>query len=525
MNKWLSTLFALLTVTGIHAEKYTEPPKLVVCIVVDQLRGDYLQYFAPTFGENGFKRLMNHGIVYHQVDFGFHNLSIASSSATIYTGTYPYFHGIVSDKKFDFESKREVSIIHDETYLGNYTLDKFSAENLLSSTVSDELKIASEGQSDVFTIAPNAEEAVLAAGKYADAAFWLDDSNGKWATTTYYKNVPWYVDRYNTNQAVNNNPERIWTPALTDYNGFPYTKNKQAFKHTISKGDYDKYVRLKQTPFINTEITNLASTFFEYADFGNRSYPDMLSICYYAGDYFYRRNKEEYSIEIQDIYYRLDKEIERLLQLIDTKVGLQNALIVLTSSGYFNTISNPQEMFKPTGEFFPARCTALLNVYLMAIYGQGNWVNGYYDNQIYLNKKLIEEQKIDWNEILRKSSEFVSQFSGIQDVTTIGQWLVDDAGRAVDFRRGMHKKISGDIFIELQPGWVISEDSQQQKPDYIKNNLVLSPLFILGNNVKNEHIYRKIKATEIAPTLTHILRIRPPNGSKETPLQEFLIKE
>ena len=523
MNKWLTTLLALLTVTGMHAEQQTEPPKLVVCIVVDQLRGDYLQYFAPTFGEKGFKRLIKEGLVYHQVDFGFQNLGTAASIATIYTGTYPYYHGIVSDKKFDFGSKREVSIIHDEAYIGNYTSDRYSAENLLSSTVADELKIASEGQSDIFTIAPNAEEAILAAGKYANSAFWLDNSNGKWATTTYYKDVPWYIDRYNMNQAAGNNPERTWIPALPSYNGFPYTKSTQPFKHTISKGDHNKYIKLKQTPFINTEITNLAATFFEYADFGNRSYPDMLAINYYAGDYFYRRNKEEYSIEIQDLYYQLDKEIERLFQLIDEKVGLNNALVLLTSSGYFNTITTePQETFKPAGQFFPARCTALLNIYLMAIYGHGNWVEGYYNEQIYLNKKLIEDQKVDWNEILRKSSDFVTQFSGIQEVTTSGQWLVDDSGRAVDFRRGMHKKISGDIFIELQPGWIITEENQTVQSDYTRNNMTLSPLFIMGKDVKHAQIHRKIKATEIAPTLTHILRIRPPNGCKETPLQEFL---
>ena len=522
MNKWVSTFLAILTVTGLHAQKHSDPPKLVVCIVVDQLRGDYLQYFTPTFGENGFKRLMNEGLYYHQVDFGFYNLGQAATVATIHTGTYPYYHGIVADKKFDFTSKREVSIIHDENYLGNYTVDRFSAENLLSSTVSDELKIASEGQSDVFAIAPNAEEAIMAAGKYANAAFWLDQTNGKWATTTYYRNVPWYVDQYNIKQAIGNNPERVWTPALSTYNAFPYTKTYQPFKHTITKGDHNKFVKFKQTPFINTEITNLASTFFDYADFGNRSYPDMLSINYYAGDYFFRRNKEEYSMEIQDLYYRLDKDIERLLAKIDEKVGLQNVLLLLTSSGYFNTISNTESTFKPTGEFFPSRCTALLNVYLMAIYGDGNWVEGYYNQQIYLNKKLIENQKVDWNEILRKSADFVSQFSGIQEVTTAGQWLVDDKGRAVDFRRGMHKKISGDIFIELKPGWVVTEENQTVRPDYTKSNLNLSPLFIIGNGVKKAQIHRKIKATEIAPTLTHVLRIRPPNGSKDKPIQEIL---
>lgn len=521
MTKWLPTIIALLTIGNLKAQEVSEPPKLIVSIVVDQLRGDYLQYFTSTFGERGFKRLMNEGIVYHQVDFGFPNVGKTTSIATIFTGTYPHYNGIVADKQYNFDTKKEVSSLHDEIYLGNYTLERYSPLALLSSTFGEELKIAGEGKSDVYAIAPDAEQAILSAGRNANAAFWLDNYNGKWATTTYYKNIPWYVDRYNTNQSVSNNPEQVWTPALSSYGGFPYTKSSTPFKHSISKADKDKYIKLKQTPFINTEITNLAATFFEYADFGKRSYPDMLAITYYAGDYFFRSNKEEYSLEIQDLYYRLDKEIERLLDIIEKKVGIKNTLIVLASSGYYNSIYQFPEGSKPYGEFFPSRCTALLNMYLMAIYGQGNWVQGYYNEQLFLNKKLVEQKEVDWNEILKKSAEFVAQFSGVQDVTTSAQWLFDDTGRSAEFRRGMNKKISGDLFIELQPGWIIVNENQSEN-NYQSQNLILSPLFFFGHHTKKEHIYRKVNATQIAPTITHVLRIRPPNGCKDAPLDEFL---
>ena len=522
MNKWLVSLIAILAVSNLQAQQSSEPPKLVISIVVDQLRGDYLQYFSPTFGERGFKRLMNEGLVYHRVDFGFPNVGPAASMATIYTGAYPYYHGIVADKTYDFNNRREMSIIHDDTYLGNYTSNRFSPVALLSSTIGDELKIASEGKSDVFTIAPNAEEAILAAGKYANSAFWLDDYNGKWATTTYYKNIPWYVDRFNTVQAIGNNPERVWTPALPVYHGFPYTKNTTPFKYNISKGDYDRFVKIKQTPFINEEITSLAATFFEYADFGMRSYPDFLSITYYAGNYKFSNRYEDFGWEIQDIYYRLDKEIEKLLDLADKKIGLKNVLILLSSNGYYDSAAKLPVGFKKQGEFYPSRCTALLNIYLMAIYGSGNWVDGYYNEQIYLNKKLIENQNIDWNEFLNKASDFVARFSGVQDVTTAGQWLIDDTGRSVDFRRGMNKKISGDIFIELQPGWSVIYENQYNKTTYTREKTILSPLFIFGDNIKKEHIFRTIRATEIAPTVAFILRIHSPNAAQDAPLQEFI---
>ena len=522
MNKWLASLIAILAVNGLRAQQLTDPPKLVISIVVDQLRGDYLQFFSPTFGERGFKRLMNEGTVYHRLEFGFPNLGPAASIATIYTGAYPYYNGIVSDKNFDFEANREVSIIHDDAYLGNYTANHFSPLALLSSTLGDELKIASGGNSDVFTIAPDPEEALLSAGKYASAAFWLDDSNGKWATTTYYKNLPWYVDRFNTSQAIGNNPDRVWTPALSVYSGFPYTLSATPFKYSISKGDYDRFIKIKQTPFINTEITDLAASFFEYADFGKRTYPDLLAITYYAGNYKYSVRYDDFGWEIQDIYYRLDKEIERLLDMADKKVGLKNVLVILTSTGYYDSAAQLPEGFKPQGEFYPNRCTSLLNMYLMAIYGSGNWVQGYYNGQIYLNKKLIENQNVKWEEILQKAAEFTARFSGVQDVTTAEKWFVNDTGRSVDFRRGMNKKICGDIFIELQPGWTVINDNQNNKTDYTRNKAILSPLILFGGNIRKEQVYRPVQATEIAPTVAFILRIRPPNAAADAPLQEVL---
>ncbi|MDR0865912.1 MAG: alkaline phosphatase family protein [Candidatus Symbiothrix sp.] len=518
----LCTLLALLASTGLQAQQTVETPKLVVNIVVDQLREDYLRYFSTIFGEKGFKRLMNEALVYHSVEFGFPNVGEAASIAGIYTGTYPYYNGITGDYKYDFSKNREVSIVADDNYLGNYTSDRFSPLALLASTVGDELKIASQGKSEVYAIAPNAAEAILSGGKYANGAFWLDDYNGKWATSTYYKDVPWYIERYNASEAIGNFPEKMWAQSHTYYTGFPYSTRTTPFAYNFVKTDNDRYLKIKQTSLINTEVTNVAGKFVEYAGFGGRSAPALLAITYYAGDYKSAPEPEEYSYEIQDIYYRLDKELERLLDLIDRKVGLKNTLVTLTSTGYYDSVNILPPGAKPTGEFYPNRCTALLNMYLMAIYGQGNWVNTYYNHQIYLNKKLAEEKQINWQDLVRDAAEFVAQFSGVQEVTTAGQWMVDDTGRSAGFRRGMHKKSSGDLFIELQPGWVVINEGNPLKKEYVRNNAILSPLFIFGGQIKSEQVYRKIKATEIAPTLSYILRIRAPNACKDLPLQEII---
>ena len=514
-----------MSVAGVHAEQAGDIPKLVINITIDKLRGDYLQYFNYSFGERGFKRLLNEGLVYRQTRFEFPNVNKASSIATLFTGTNPCYHGIVAEKKFDFESQREVSILYDKDFLGNYTSENFSPLSLMCSTVGDELKLASDGKSDVFAIAPDAVEAILSTGRYANAAFWLEDYSGYFATTTYYKDIPWYVEKYNANEAIGRNTETYtWNPTLSSYMAFPYNQPASAppFIHYIYKGEKDCYQKIKTSPAINTEITNLAAKFLEYADLGRRINPNMLSITYYAGNYVETMNNP-YSPEIQDIYVCLDKEIERLLDLVEKYVGIKNTLFVVTSTGYFDSSEAPSETFKTAGEFYPNRCTALLNMYLMTIYGQGNWVNGYYNNQIYLNRKLIEQQKIAYPEIQRKSAEFIAQFSGVQNVTTSTEMLFEgrEENDNVSFRKGMYKGISGDLFVELQPGRIIVDEKNPSQSKYLRNDMIMAPLIFFGHHIQPQKVSRIVKATEIAPTVAYILRIRSPNGCKEMPLQEF----
>ena len=528
VRKLISSLIAILVVTNIEAQQST--PKLVVCITVDQLRGDYIEYFYNTFGERGFKRLMNEGLVYNNIRFEFSDIDQASAFATLFTGSNPCFNGISSEKTFDFEHEKEISVLNDPDYLGNYTKENYSPRNLFSSTIGDELKIASQGRSEVYAIAPDAESAILSAGHAADGAFWMDNLNGKWATTTYYKGIPWYVDRYN------NGPEAlsarldsmVWTPSLSldKYNAFPYVLDDLPFHYTFDEKKTECYPNLKTSPFINKEINRLALQFLEHGSFGTRPCPDLLAITYYAGNYLGTNNKE-YTREIQDTYYQLDKDIELLLESIDKKVGLANTLVVFTGSGYYKSEeSYPDGMRVNGGEFHPKRCVALLNMYMMAIYGQDhNWVTGYYDNQIFLNHKAIEDAKLDLRTIQDKAANFIQEFSGVQNVTTSKNLMTGDWNEGTaKFRQGTHHLRRGDLIVELQPGWKVNLDNPRETVKVIRNNAVITPLVFLGNGMKPQHIYREVKATEVAPTVTHVLRIRPPNASQSLPLWEVTNK-
>jgi hypothetical protein len=498
-----------------------EAPRLVVSIVVDQLRSDYLHYFRSTFGEKGFKRLQTEGLSCHSVNFGFPNLSQSASTTVIYTGAYPCHNGITGDYQYNPATDRETSIVADNRYLGNYTSDRFSPRALLASTVGDELKIASQGQSLVYAIAPNAAEAILAGGTYANGAFWLDDYSGKWATSTYYKDFPAYVDRFNATEAIGNYTEKHWTQSCPHYAGLPCSNQKKTFSHKFTKANPNRFIEIKQTALINTEITNLALCFLENAGLGARLCSDMLALTYYAGNCHLGPEQEEYTSEIQDTYYRLDRELERLFEAIDQKVGLKHTLILLTSTGYYDAPRRLPPGFAPVGEFHPNRCTALLNLYLMALYGQGNWVSAYHNRQIFLNKKLTEDQQISWSDFVHNAAEFVSQFSGVQDIVTAGQWYVDDQENAAARRRGVHKNSSGHLLLELQPGWVIVDDKALRKePDRDVTNL--APLFLLGQTIRRGPLERPIPATAIAPSLAFLLRIRTPNACREPALPEIV---
>ncbi len=527
MNKLITSLLAILVVTNLQAQQQT--PKLVVCITVDQLRGDYIEYFYNTFGERGFKRLLNNGLVYNNIQFEFTNIDEASSFATIFTGSNPVFHGVPGTHLYDFEREREVSVLYDPAYIGNYTRENYSPKKLISSTIGDELKIASKGRSDVYAIAPNPETAIISAGHAANGAFWIDDRNGKWATTTYYTGLPWYVDRYNN--GVESLPARldqmVWTPALPlqQYNAFPYLLDDLPFRYTFSEKSMDCYPNLKTSPFINKEINRLAFQFLEYGAFGTRGCPDMLALTYYAGNYRTLMSKE-YTREIQDTYYQLDKDMEALLDQIDKKVGLDNTLIVFTGTGYYRSEEEYSGgLMLGGGEFHPKRCVALLNMYLMAMYGQKSWVTGYYNNQIFFNRKAIEDEKLDLATIQDKAADFILEFSGVQHVTTdhalrAGEW---NEGTA-KFRNGTHHLKRGDLIIELQPGWAVNYENPKEKVKIVRNNAVITPLIFMGNGMKPQHVYREVKATEIAPSVTHVLRIRPPNASHDLPLHELLLK-
>ena len=525
MRKFITSLIAVLVVANLQAQQQ-HAPKLVVCITIDQLRGDYLEYFKSSFGERGFKRLMNEGVAYNHVQFEFSNIDQASSFATIFTGSNPCYHSITGKNRYDFDKELERSCIYDAHYLGNYTHLNFSPKNLLSSTIGDELKLASKGASQVFAIAPEPESAVLSAGHAADGAFWIDDYNGKWATTTFYKNIPQYLDVFNSgSQSLSSRLSSIsWSPMMSDdkYSALPYITEKKQYLYSFNEKEVGCYPRFKTSAYVNKEVSKLAAHFVNTGNLGSNPTPDLLLVTFHGGN-FYDVLDKSYTQEVQDTYYQLDLSIGELLDAIERKVGLNKTLIVVTGTGYYTDTEIAVEGENTTGgTFYPDRCKSLLNMYLRQVYGQKNWLKGYYNQQIFLDRKTIEDEKLDLATVQNKAAEFIAEFSGVQQVVTdltlrSGEWNEGSA----QMKYGTYHIGRGDLIIELQPGWSIENNVTGQKSNIKRNSAVITPLIFFGNGLKPARIERSVYVTEIAPTVTNVLRIRAPNACSDLPLTEI----
>jgi hypothetical protein len=257
---------------------------------------------------------------------------------------------------------------------------------------------------------------------------------------------------------------------------------------------------------------------------GKRVNPDFLALTFYAGGFSEALDKN-YSLEIQDTYYRLDLELARLLDAIERAVGIENCLIFVASTGYFNEQEViPEGMTTSGGEFFPERSQALLNMYLMALYGRVQWVKTYFNEQIFFDRKLIEESGFNLKEFQQEAAEFLVQSAGVQDVITSHQMLHGAYNQNVQlYRNGYYEGISGDLLLELQPGWKVVDD-RMETSDRGHCNAIMAPVIFFGNHVKPGKVNRTIDATEIAPTIAYRLRIRAPNAAKAEILEEFYME-
>ena len=513
-NKYLYiTLLAVLGLTPemLAQNKIQYAPRLVVNISIDQLRTDYLEAFAPLYGNGGFKRLLEQGLVFTNSSYPFTPIDRASAVASVGTGVTPYYHSIVGERWLDRETLRTIYCLG----------DNLSAEELLTSTIGDELKVSTEGNAKVYSISPFQDAAVLGAGHAGDGAFWIDDQSGNWVTTLYHRNgqEPVWLTGYNGLHAPGKDKKSSWEPVIElagSFNYFQHTENTQKpFKHQFSSSK--GYGQFKTSGMVNACVTELAQYCLVQESLGFDRVTDYLAVNYYAGT-FDHAAMSECQFELQDTYMRLDRELSALITAIENKVGAEHVLFVVTSTGYSDIESADYEKYRiPTGTFYMNRTANLLNMYFGAIWGQGRYIETCFRNQMFLNHKLLESKRISLTDACQRAQEFLSQLSGVRNVYSGLQLLTSINDQTLKIRNGYNPNRCGDILIEVSPGWKLyNEDNQDTQLS--RASFIQFPTIFYGAGMKAERINDHVTVDRIAPTIAKSIRIRAPNACSAEPL-------
>lgn len=523
MNRLFSTVVvALAGIQGLTLEAEARP-KLVVGIMVDQLRTDYLDNLRDMFGPGGFRRLIDNGLYLKDIEFKSTPGDATSATAVVQTGDYPRFNGITGNTVFDASTKLRRPVFLDEAYIGNFTNETYSPAALRVTTITDELSVETDGKSRIHSIAPDAAQAIVLAGHTGNSAFWVNDETGRWSSTTYYPNPPAALQNINYNSPLVSRLDTMkWTP-LRKGEPYPYVAKSridESFRYNFSRSDRDVFTLYKSSPYINSDITQAASDYITTLGLGkNPEGTDVLNLAYTLAPYP-AINGENYRYELEDAYLRLDKDLEKLFNVLDRQVGKENVLLYLVSTGYFAEPQSNNPTYKlPGGTFSVKRALSLLNSFLSAKYGNGAYVDHYADRNIYLAKNVLEEKNLHPESVAEEARDFLVKMSGVADAFTLGDLMNPSLKKMEAIRLAIDPKSSGDIILEFNPGWNVVDDSRFPNVSEVnKSTAYASPAFIMGNGIKAEVVEESKDAAVIAPTVARLLRIRSPNSASEKPL-------
>jgi predicted AlkP superfamily pyrophosphatase or phosphodiesterase len=515
-----------------------DKPRLVVGIVIEELKFDQLEKFRDKLGENGIKKLINEGTYFKNASYEYMLTQSAPGHATIATGAEPSFHGITSDDWYVPLKNELINCTKDITVNsvgGSFESGLHSPVNLLVSTFSDELQMSTNKRSKVFGVGLRESSAIFSAGHAANAAYWFDNTTGTWMSSTYYNNsLPGWVNDFNamkySDTYLNSTwnllkPLSFYADCLPDSNSFETGFNKINYfpydlKKIRAKNDYSL---LRETPFGNSYTANFAIKLIQNERLGKDDVTDYISVCFSATDYIGHRFGPS-SVEMGDAILRLDDDIKNLMTFLNDSIGKKNVLVYFTAAHGISEIPAVLENNRiPSGYFKQNQALQLLRSYLNAVYGEGNWVKGYSERQVFLNRTLIEDARLSLDDVQKKVARFLVQFTGVEAAYPYS------AFEANDFGNGNLKRIinnfspqrSGDVIVTLNPGWIEkdSESVTNHNSPYDYDSHV--PLIWYGWTVNRLTVTRKVNMTDIAATLSTLCKVPYPNACTGEPMFEL----
>ncbi len=506
----------------------TKKPKLIVGLVIDQMRWDYLYRYSDLYSTGGFKRLIKDGFTAENTFIPYVPTYTAPGHTCIYTGSVPAIHGIVGNNWYDKTADKFVYCTDDSTVntVGNMgRAGKMSPANMWTTTITDELRLNTNFKSKVIGIALKDRGAILPAGHSANAAYWYDA--GKWITSTHYMNaLPAWVTAYNDKDMPGKYMNTDWNTLLpinrydlstADENIYENTirgEKTVVFPHKLSAiGANDKYEAFRTTPFANTYTLDFAKAAIESEGLGKNTVTDFLAVSISSTDYIGHAFGPN-SIEIEDTYLRLDKDIESFLNYLDAKMGRGNYLLFLSADhGVAHIPSFLADHKIPAGTFDDADIVNDLNKQLEEKFAVKSAIKTVMNYQVYLNKKNIIAANKDINEVkqfvidILKAKDFIINAFELDGVMQASLPVPQKEMIA----NGYNPKRSGDIQFTFKPGYF---DGWKKGTTHGLWNPYDAhiPCVFFGWGVKPGKTNRETYMTDIAPTIAAMLQIQMPNG-------------
>ena len=503
--------------------------KIVVGIVVDQMRYDYIYRFWDDFGGNGFKKLVQQGYFCRNANFSYMPTFTGPGHASIFTGTTPSTHGIIANNWYDKKAKKSVYCAGDgemhtvcnceeeQKDVGSEE-GKMSPHHMLTTTIGDELQLFNS-ENKVIGISLKDRGAILSAGHSADAAYWMN-SDGDWITSSFYMdNLPkWLVNYQQERNAL------YYLQGSWDVNG-SFNYNLDSLFAT--KGGS----AIKSTPYGNTILKDLAKEIIKEEKMGQTNSTDFLTISFSSTDYIGHQHGP-HSDEIKDTYIKLDKDIADLLTTLENKVGYDNILLFLTAD--HGVVSEPSELLKrkiPAGYYNKSQIIQEINTYLKKKFNwpnkdvEYNYILNFSNNQIFLNHDLINENlHVNIEQVRKSCSNFLLNYDWVKNSFTSDQLHENEYQNPPHslVQKGFNQKRSGDVIINPQSGWLgfsWRQGGTSHGSCFSYDTHV--PLIFWGGQINHGRTDRNVYIRDIAPTICSLLNIASPNGCSGNTILEI----
>jgi predicted AlkP superfamily pyrophosphatase or phosphodiesterase len=546
-HKFFTLVAAIFFFTINYAQLSTNDslkrPKLVIGIVVDQMRWDYLYKFYSLYSNTGgFKRMLNNGFSCDNTFIPYTPTVTAAGHTSIYTGSVPAIDGVVGNIWFDKLQNKAVYCADDDTAKtigANDASGKMSPRNLEVTTITDELRLATNFSSKVIGLSIKDRAAIFPAGHLANAAYWYDAENGDFISSSYYMNeLPRWIKNFNKRNLTDSLYNLNWTLSLPanvyqqycgndeqPYERQPFGADQKHFPYTLTSFIKKDYTKIEATPYGNNLLEALAESAIINENLGRNISTDFLTVSFSSPDYIGHTFGSE-SWEQLDDYIKLDKVLGDFLSFLDKQVGSGNYLIFLTADhGVANSPGFSKIHKLPGGTFNDGFFMNAIKQLALVKYGSADIIKGLYEDQVLLNQQKIDSLHLNKDAIIKSIVDFAGQQPGIARAFSIADInnITLNAAEKQMYSNSYFSQRSGDIQFVLQPGYVAGDGMGTSHGLWNPYDAHI-PLLWYGWNIKSGNTNRETYMTDIAATVAALLHIQMPSGCVGKVIPEVFAK-